>query len=626
VVRRLRHRRPASLRALALACAWALAAAPAASPGTRLQATPTEIENARPGTALGLVPNTAENGAIEGYASETSALPGDTLHLHVSTSPPAPYRVELYRLGWYGGDGARLVGCVPGCAGFSAGQAQPRPAPEPGGLVRAAWPVTDTFVLPPDATSGYYRVRFVLPGGQTSSTFVVVRARPEERSAILVQVPVNTWEAYNSWGGRSLYDVAGVAARADRVSFDRPYAWTAPMNQNPMGWEYPVVSFLERSGYDVSYQTDLDTDRDPSSLLRHRLVVSVGHDEYWTQAMRDAFEAARDAGVNLAFLGSNDAYWRVRYEDGGRTEVVYKAGGDPVADPAQRTGLFRDVGRPECRLVGIQHQGGELDWPPGDYAVVAGSLADPWFAGTGFAAGAAVRGTVGVETDTIPSWDGGASCGHRLTVYFHRDGGGDQLGNADVTAYTAASGATVFAAGSRRLAWALADPPAVTGRAHGLVDPRMQRFVANVLDDLSARHVAALRVELSAAAAKVRVGRAFGVRAVVRNDGPDQVPRARLDLSLPPGLAFVRVRSRAVRCTLAPLRCRLLRIPPGTAVEAVFTLRATAAGTSALRAEAFTPYDTIPDPAAAADVVAVHCVPTPAGADESGPAEPPPAD
>jgi hypothetical protein len=534
-------------------------------------------ENASAGTPGGLTPSATAGGAIDGYATETSALPGDTLHFHVSTSPAAPYRIEVYRLGWYGGAGARLIGCAPSCGGLSTGQPLPPAVPDGDGVVRARWPTTDTFALPADAVSGYYRVRFVLPDGRATSTFVIVRAPASAPSSILVQVPVNTWQAYNSWGGRSLYDLPG-AQRSNRVSFERPYAWSAPGNQSPLGWEYPLVLFLEQNGYDVSYQTDADTDADPSSLLGHRLVIVAGHDEYWTQTMRNAFEAARDAGVNLAFMGANDAYWRVRYEDGGRTIVDYKAGGDPVSDPARVTGYFRVFDRPECKLIGIQHQGGELDWPPGNYGVVAGSLGHPWFRNTGFTAAGVVQGVVGVETDTIPQWDGGASCGHALTVFFHHDGGGDTHGNADATAYTVSSGATVFAAGSKRFAWGLADPPPVTGRMHGLVDPRLQAFVRNMLDDLSARRTTRLHLTLSARSATAQVGARVQVVAAISNSGPDGAPAMSLDVTLPSGLAFVRIAAAHTHCTLVPLHCALPELDAGATMKASIVLRVTAPG------------------------------------------------
>jgi len=569
---------------------------------------PIQVENARAGTALGAVPSSALGGAIEGYASETSALPGDTLHFHISTTPVAPYRVEVYRLGWYGGAGARLIGCSPDCAGSRAGQRLPAPVPDPNGLVQAGWPVTDTFALPATVTSGYYRVRFVLLDGRASSTYVIVRAPADYQATILVQVPVNTWQAYNSWGGRSLYNIAGQAVQANRVSFDRPYVW------NSLGWQYPLVLFLEREGYDVSYQTDLDTDSDPSSLLGYRLVIVAGHSEYWTHTMRDAFDAARDAGVNLAFMGANDAYWQVRYEANGRVIVGYKSTADPIADPSLKTILFRALTppRPECELIGIQHQGGELNWPGGDYTIVPSSLGNPWFVGTGFDASSVVRGVVGVETDTIPGAQrANSSCGNKLTVFFHREAGGDMLGNADAVAYTAPSGAVVFAAGSKWFVWGLADGSFMTGLGHGLVDPRLQRFVSNMLDDLAARHVADLRVALSTNRARVRVGRTFKVLAVVSNGGPDPASAATLDLALPSGLTFVRVASTAAKCTITPLHCALSQIPVGSSVSAVFTLRSTTRGTHPLTAHAYTLIAIDPDPASAAQQVAIHCRPAP---------------
>jgi hypothetical protein len=575
---------------------------------TTAQPDPVQVENALPGYAPGLTPNSAVGGAIEGYASEVSALPGDTLHLHVSTSPAAPYRVEIDRLGWYDGAGARLIGCTPSCSGFRPGQALPAGVPDASGLVRAGWPVTDTFVLPADATSGYYRIRFILANGPASATYVIVRAPAISQAAILVQVPVNTWQAYNSWGGRSLYDIMRTATRANRVSFDRPYAFSSAGNQSPLGWEYPLVYFLEQQGYDVSYQTDLDTERDPSSLLGHRLVIDIGHDEYWTETMRYAFEAARDANVNLAFMGANDAYWRMRYEDGGRTIAVYKSQDDPVGDPAQKTGLFRVVDSPECELIGIQHQGGKLDWQPADYTVVASSLDHPWFSGTGFDAGSVVHGVVGIETDTIPLWDSGASCGHQLTVFFHHEAGGDQLGNADAVAYTTPGGATVFASGSKRFDWGLADPPSVAGRAHGLVDPRLQRFVRNMLDDLSARRVADLGVELSAETARPTVGRTLKVLARITNNGSDAAPRAALELTLPSGLTFVRVASTGARCTRTPpLQCTLAPLEPGSSIQALFTLRATARGTRAIRARTFALTASDPDQANNEGGLTIRC-------------------
>ena len=305
---------------------------------------------------------------------------------------------------------------------------------------------------------------------------------------VLVQVPVNTWQACNGWGGMSLYefDYSG-GRRANHVSFDRPYAWNLPGGQRPVVWEVQTVRFLERMGYDVSYQTDVDTQRNPGSLLQHRLVVVNGHDEYWTKEMFDAFEGARNRGTNLAFMGANDAYWQVRYEDAERTIVSYKSFSDPIADPALKTVRFRELTPPryECTLVGIQHQGVTLSWPPGDYTVQAEALSDPWMAGTGFKAGDTVPGIVSVESDTIPgNQTAASSCTHPLTVFFHRERGGDKDGNTDAIRYTDPSGARVFASGSHQWSWALDGYRG--GSERGVAaDPRVQKLMANAIDDLS---------------------------------------------------------------------------------------------------------------------------------------------
>ena len=298
--------------------------------------------------------------------------------------------------------------------------------------------------------SGYYVALLVPADGSVRGTVpFVVRDGPGRWSSILVDVPVNTWQAYNAWGGKSLYDFNSTgSAPASHVSFERPYLWGGPGSQVVSAWELPVVRFLEREGYDVSYVTDVDIDHDPGVLLRHRLVIVDGHGEYWTGAMRDAFEAALGAGTNLAFLGANIGYWQVRYENDGRTIVGYKSPADPEPDPALKTVLFRDLSppRPECSLLGVQHYTGSYAWPRGDFVVTAGD--DPWFAGTGLAAGSAVAGVVSREHDQIPAGSPpGMSCGLKVTVLF-RHVGTDPLERAEGLRYSAPSGARVFSAGS----------------------------------------------------------------------------------------------------------------------------------------------------------------------------------
>ena len=429
---------------------------------------------------------------LEGYASEVSVAPGEVLRLHVSADRARWYRVEVYRIGWYRGTGGRLVACVPGCRSDHLGA--PRRVPPINtetGRLALSWPVSDSIRIGPKWVSGYYVANLVLTRGRLArrGSYVpfVVRASASRRAAILVQAAVNTWQAYNSWGGRSLYwNHTGVGD--DHVSFDRPYApggapgSAGPFANLPQAWEFPLARFLERYGYDVAYTTDVDTDRDPAELLRHRLVITAGHDEYWTRAIRDAFERARDSGVSLAFMGANTGYWQMRYGNDRRTIIEYRsAERDPEPDPSLKTLLFRDLvpPRPECALLGVQSGGGKdkTGIGNGDYTAIAAAYTppDPWFKGTGFRPDSVIPGLVGYEYDTINK-----QCDTPpLTVLFkfsppnHPD--------AEAVRYTARSGARVFSSGSIRFATALDD---LTGHA----DRRVQRFMRNALDDMSRPH------------------------------------------------------------------------------------------------------------------------------------------
>jgi len=440
-------------------------------------------ENALQGTSSWQRP---VDGDLQIYGSAISAAPGERLEFHVST--PFRYRVLVYRLGWYSGAGGRLMGCVPSCSEDEQGRVQPGadgPAVQP---LRANWPVTDVLPTGSDWVSGYYLVEAEATSGSAAghvgTTYVIVRqADTALPSQILVQVPVNTWEAYNSWGGASLYTVP----RAYRVSFDRPFDAAAA---SPLWWEIQLVRFLEREGYDVSYQTDLDTNNDAGTLVRHRLVIVAGHDEYWTLSMRDGFDNALAAGTNLAFTGSNDAYWNVRYEDGGRTILTYKSMYDPNPDPTQKTAMFREIGRPECLLEGVQHADIRILDHPLDYTVTTAGASDPWLTGTGLQSGDRIVGVVGREHDSLAPYPGCAHPGQ--IVLFHYEGPGDLP--ADAVKYTAASGARVFAAGGQEFSWALdgwrsddriAPAAPVSSDRGAVADPRVQQFMRNALDDLT---------------------------------------------------------------------------------------------------------------------------------------------
>jgi hypothetical protein len=492
----------------ALATVFAAASLVSAAPPN-----PIQTENAQQGAdPSSWVEPAVPPTSVEGYASETSVAPGERVHLHVSTVDGYRYRVEIYRLGWYGGSGARLLACIPDCGGDEPGHDFGPGTVTPNGVRRADWPVTDTVSVPSTWVTGYYYalLRVTSDGDDTGARGYVpfiVREPSTHHSQILVQVAVNTWQAYNPWGGKSLYPSNSTdLAPAQRVSFDRPLAYTA---QGPFDWEYNMVRFLEHEGYDVSYQTDLDTDLHPESLLQHRLVMVIGHDEYWTKRIRDAFDAARDAGTNLAFTVSNDGYWQIRYEDGGRTIVGYKdSAPDPEPNPALKTIRFRSLNppRPECALVGVMHYRiREHQTGPVDYTVTQAAASDPWFAGTGFKPGDVVQDVVNNEWDALPESPEPGCNQPGLVRLFHYEGPPQ---NADAVRYTAPSGARVFAGGAQQLSWTL---DTFRLNQHGRTLPpdlRMQQFIRNALADLTRPAApAAVTVSLVARTATIRVRR-----------------------------------------------------------------------------------------------------------------------
>src|SRR3954452_13881681 len=360
-LRRATSRRSAAILLLATA-ALALAGAGQgdAHPAARhAHSAAIVAENAKPGTTAWDVTYPNDRG-VEGYTSEPSVRPGETLHFHIATVPANRYRIDIYRLGWYVGPAARLVPCLPSCAVDAQGAPQPRNAPAANAYLNAGWPVTDVVTVGKNWTSGYYLAEPVLTTGSQHDRGdmipFIVREPATAHSAILVVAAVNTWQAYNWWGGKSLYS-DGAQGIANHVSFDRPYARDGFAGAHIYQWEIPMMHFLEREGYDVSYATDVDIDAEGTSNLdRHRLVLVNGHSEYWTKAMRDDYEqAARDA-TNFAFTGANDAYWPGAY--GGRRGTLVgdrRAALDPEPDPAQKTTWAYKLvpPRPECQLLGI---------------------------------------------------------------------------------------------------------------------------------------------------------------------------------------------------------------------------------------------------------------------------------
>ena len=213
-------------------------------------------------------------------------------------------------MGYYAGVGARLVWSSDELPGGIQPVARRDPAT---GMLDAPWAMSTSIAVADDWTPGIYMLKLVSSDG--GSSFVPLTIRDDSsHAALLVQSSVTTWQAYNAWGGANLYTGPKFLAstRSRVVSFDRPYDGTG--SGEYFGREDLLVNQIESMGLDVSYTTDIDTHAHPELLLNHKVFVSGAHDEYWSKEMRDGVEAARDAGVNLIFLGANASFRRIRLE------------------------------------------------------------------------------------------------------------------------------------------------------------------------------------------------------------------------------------------------------------------------------------------------------------------------
>ena len=445
---------------------------------------PTAIasENARAGTSTWRVATRARG--ISGWADHVSAACGESVLLYVRTLDPT-YHVEVYRMGWYGGSLGRLVART----GELPRVLQRSTTAEAGTqLVETTWRPTAALTVGADWPPGDYLLKLVGSGG-TSSMVPLTVTDPGSTSRYALVNAVLTWQAYNDWGGYSLYhgysDVWG-EDRARVVSFDRPYA--ADMRHSFgdgqfISDELPLVSFVERHGYDVSYLTDVDVDAQPDLLQRHRAVMTPMHSEYWTEGMRTSFTTARDSGTNLAVLGSNNSYWRARLAPDrlgrpGRREVVVRyLEEQPTATAQDATVRWRDapVSRPEQELFGTMY---DCLGMKADASVVR---PESWILkGTSLAAGATLPLVVQGEADHY--WPGQ---GPDVEVLAHadfpctaRDGSPSSW---DLSYYTAPDGAGVFSAGT--MTWVSALNPGVGPYpVSAQVATAIQTITLNVLD------------------------------------------------------------------------------------------------------------------------------------------------
>jgi hypothetical protein len=291
---------------------------------------PIVCENSKPGTPINDWYSDQSWGDIEGFTTKTSVQPGETLQMKVQS--PSAFTVDIYRLGYYGGDGARLMPTSP-TATYPA-KTQPNCLHDSAtGLVDCGnWATNFTWAVPTDAVSGVYLAMLDQGNGSGLMPYPFVVANDSSHSDVLVQTDDETWQAYNLWGGQDLYYGGGPAldGRAYKVSYNRPLSISG--DNGVLSTEFPMIEWLERNGYDATYTSGIDVStKSPTLLQNHKVFMSSGHDEYWNQKQWDAVTAAKTAGVNLAFFSGNEAFWRTRLEPAistdataNRTLVCYK--------------------------------------------------------------------------------------------------------------------------------------------------------------------------------------------------------------------------------------------------------------------------------------------------------------
>jgi len=510
-----------------------------------LASNPTARENQKAGTADWELENPATKREIEGYASLTSVNVGGEIKLFVNTKEPN-YTIEIFRTGWYDGLGGRRMNDPI----IRKGTRQPPPIEdERSGLIECNW--KDPYILRiPDRTddwiSGIYLAKLTASRTGKQSYIIFVVRDDDRQSDILFQSSVTTYQAYNNWGYKSLYRWNSQAKQAYKVSFNRPYAMSPnrkaaygigagefltnfqpKRRTSSAGWEYNMVRWLEKEGYDVTYATNIDTHFNSRLLLSHKAFLSVGHDEYWSRDMRENIEAARNEGVSIGFFGSNICYWQIRLEPSritdevNRTVVAYKemadldplgglklelgtvnspveiaAGGqlnygidksegaEIVTTNHKSPALYslvttrwrdRTLGSPEDALIGVMYETFQVNSD-----IVIDENAPGWLLEkTGLKKGDKLPGLLGYEVDRM--FGNAPKNIVRVAHSPYPHGGGTRY--ADMTVYTADSGAKVFATGSMQWVWGLDDYNAPQLRPP-VLNAGAQQITRNVLAKL----------------------------------------------------------------------------------------------------------------------------------------------
>jgi hypothetical protein len=431
---------------------------------------------------------------IEGYCSHQSVEAGDSLRFYVSMEPAGKFTLDIFRMGYYGGRGARLMRTLGPLA------AKPQPAPEvgPERLRECRWEPTADLKIPADWPSGVYLGRLTrVPeraaqhGWQSYTIFIVKDRRPAD---ILFQCSDNTWQAYNRWpNDYSLYTDPRHAWAPDvSVSFDRPYGKIAQIFENPLtvgsgeflAWEFPLAYWLEMHGYDVTYCSNADM-LDPAQPLRARVFLSIGHDEYWDVRQYETAMAAVKAGVTQLYLCGNSVFGVTPYRDsydGRPNRIISRKGRFGGVTQAEREQFFKIPypmsGPNEALLMGARTPypfNGGGDW--------ICTKPDHWiFTGTGMKNGDSVPGLIGWEFHGDPADIPGLEVVGEGTAL----SGGRRPVRWTATIYPGPKQNFVFNAATIFWAQGLSSPPGHMlpwshgTRPHG-PDERVQRITDNLL-------------------------------------------------------------------------------------------------------------------------------------------------
>ncbi|HEY9827621.1 MAG TPA: N,N-dimethylformamidase beta subunit family domain-containing protein, partial [Stenomitos sp.] len=456
--------------------------------------------------------NGAGDSTIQGFATQISVNKGETVRFKIKTTA-RNYTLNIYRMGYYGGMGARKVAAVP----VSLPQAQTQPActtTASTGLIDCGnWAESASWAVPANATSGVYIADVVRADTGGDSHIVFIVRDDTSTSDVLFQTSDTTWQAYNNYGGNSLYQGGpGVnPSRAYKVSYNRPFNTRSVSGGQDwfFAHEYPMIRWLEANGYDVSYFTGVDSDLRGNLIRNHKAFLSLGHDEYWSGPQRTNVETARNNGVHLAFFSGNEIYWKHRWEDNYRTLVSYKETFNSAKiDPSPTwTGTWRDTRsfnpegtNPENKLTGtiftvnrgttginVSAEDGKMRFwrntsianlAPGSVATLPdGVLGYEW--DEDLDNGARPPGLFGLSETTVnvperlgDVVNGGLDVGpgvatHRLTLYKH------------------SSGALVFGAGTIQWSWGLDDNHDISLQTPGSrEDVRIKQATVNLFADM----------------------------------------------------------------------------------------------------------------------------------------------